>query len=143
MADLQSDRQVSEEIPDSVLRAYQRLDARPPNRQVCGYCGHESEVEHDPGRTILKCSECGTRIAFGSTMPKVYVTPHVDRRFLSVKFEPRRGGDVVEVTLDRQFWGDVAIEVLSVAAPALYRVVRTAIQKLQNLPGENPGPPST
>jgi len=52
----------------------------------CPACGHNSPYGNPKGH-VLRCSECGSRIAYGRAMPRVVVEPCEDRRFVSMRLE--------------------------------------------------------
>lgn len=53
---------------------------------TCPACQHTAPYR-DARREVVNCSECGSRIAFGVAMPRVFVEPCDDRRFVSVRFQ--------------------------------------------------------
>jgi hypothetical protein len=42
---------------------------------VCPKCRHVSGFDGDPANQILRCDECGTRIAFGVAQPRMTISP--------------------------------------------------------------------
>jgi hypothetical protein len=74
---------------------------------VCPSCAHSAPC---PGAMagVVHCSECESRIAFGVPMPRVFVEPHNDRRFVVMRFETWDKVDqswkpAYETVVDQQF----------------------------------------
>lgn len=91
-------------------------------RLKCGYCGTEDAVPDAPEKSIYTCDDCGARTAYGVSLPKVFILPHPDdRRFLVTRYDlgPERGD--ATFALDREFATKVALEVLSVTDPEMWK----------------------
>lgn len=121
----------------SIKAAFRRLDARPSYALTCGACGHSSPVPDDPDKSVYDCDQCGARTAFGSEQPRVTVGPHTDRRFLVARFVCGRGARAsdVSISLERDYAAAVALEILSVAAPAKHRAFCAMLAGARDVPG--------
>jgi hypothetical protein len=86
---------------------------------TCPSCGHTDDCEIDARHAVLTCTECKARIAFGALMPRVVIEPHVDRRFVTLRFQTAANGQVAltQHVLDREFAYAVAREIASITAP--------------------------
>lgn len=126
-------------IESSVERAIARLAARPDPALKCWSCGHEAPVAlGDPLKTEYRCDECGAVTAYGEPMPRVSIVPHVDRRFLVTRYEQGEGKPSVDIVLARGYATELAVEILSVTEPSLYRALETLFKA-----GRGPGPSET
>jgi hypothetical protein len=80
---------------------------------TCPGCGKVSPVNGDPAKLLIRCS-CGARVAYGTLMPKVVVSPHPeDARFCVVQTETK-DGQRVTITLDNDLWAQVAHNIASI-----------------------------
>jgi ribosomal protein L37AE/L43A len=122
-------------LENDVARAIARLEKDAGYPLTCPVCGHTDRAPLDPVQSVLTCDECGTRIAFGSESPKIFVTAHVDRRFLVSRFTTGKGDAPttdVSVILDREYATGYAMDLLSVSAPTVYRALGVALAALGN-----------
>jgi hypothetical protein len=77
-------------------------------RLSCRRCGHSDEAPEGILEGVASCDQCGARIAFGQTIPRILIEPTSDDRFVCVMF------DGVAVVLDREFGHLLGKELLSV-----------------------------
>jgi hypothetical protein len=128
-------------IDDDVAKAMARLDAKPDHVLTCGACGHQHAVPHDPTQSRYQCDQCGARTTFGVEMPRITITPHVDRRFAAIKFEQGRDEKKVDITitLERDYAAEFAMEVLSVCQPARFRAFQAMFTAAHDVPGLSTG----
>lgn len=77
---------------------------------TCLKCHHSAEVdtgdETDPTKLIYRCSECGSRCAYGELMPRLAVAPR-DSKWIVLHV------DGVRCKVDRDFAFDFARNILS------------------------------
>lgn len=68
----------------------------------CGRCGHEDVPRDEKGQlidaanTILRCDECGARIAYGVLSPRVMVNVSPDRTAIRISVD-----ESIDVMIDR------------------------------------------
>lgn len=97
---------------------------------TCPACGHQSADIRGgdaarqgvpPAKDIVKCGECGTRIAYGIVLPRVIVTPHPDDpRFVQIIFQDRRKDAKIgeaSITVDRGYGAAIATNLASICRP--------------------------
>lgn len=95
------------------------------HRLTCGGCGHDDAVPDDPAQSVYTCSECKAVTTFGTTMPKIRVMPHDDRRFIRLIFNWGHGDQAgeAEFTLARQYGTLLAGELFSVCDAAKWAAI--------------------
>jgi hypothetical protein len=128
-------------IDDDVAKAMARLDAKPDHILTCGACGHSHPVPHDPVQSRYQCDQCGARTTFGVEMPRITITPHVDRRFVVIHFAQGRDEKKVDVaiTLERDYAAEFVMETLSVCQPAKFRAFQAMFAAAHDVPGLSTG----
>lgn len=121
------------EIGSAVDRAIARLEAKADWSLECWSCGHAHKTPGDPLKNEYRCDQCGATTAFGTPMPKITITPHVDRRFLVSKFESGKGDGAVgvDIVMARGFAAEYALEILSVTEPSAYRAFVGVIKRMR------------
>lgn len=98
-------------IADAADAAIARLHAGPSGasttataRLGCRRCGHVDDAPIELLADVATCDQCGARIAFGRTMPRIIVEPTADPRFVCVSI------DGVLLILDRAYGSMVGRE---------------------------------
>lgn len=124
-------------VDDATLKAaFSRLEKRSFS-MTCGACGHSCPVPDDPEKSFYVCDECGASTRFGSEQPRVTVAPHVDRRFVSVRFVCGRKPRLHDITvnMERDYATAAALEILSVTAPGKHRALLAMLSAARDVPG--------
>jgi hypothetical protein len=91
----------------------------PGTTVICRACGHKDVYPGDALSGWLRCDECKAEYFAGVLRPKVTHMPHPsgDRRFLQQTIECQDDAGnrhKIALTLDRQFGGAIARDLLSV-----------------------------
>lgn len=84
---------------------------------TCGRCGQSAEYDGDASQEVLRCDDCGARIAFGVLMPRIVNEPHPNPRFITSRIETVVDGQPVSIalTLDKEFALMYARDIASIA----------------------------
>lgn len=121
----------------SIQRAFARLSSAQGYALTCGACGHSAPVRDDPEKSVYRCDECGAATCYGAEQPRVAVAPHADRRFVVLTVTQGRGArkNEVQLTFERRYAAGVALEVLSVVAPAQHAALLKMLSDGRDVPG--------
>jgi hypothetical protein len=97
---------------------------------TCGLCGHADTVPVDPDTAIYTCDQCGGRIAYGASMPRIVTNVHPeDGRFVVSHVTHGFGDKHVDLTLtlDKAYAAQFALDLLSVCDPAAVKALHAAV----------------
>jgi len=105
----------------------------PEGKFRCKRCGDEDVLPGPLEKILFHCDKCGTCYAFGSELARYTHQPHAeDRRFITQRVEHAGTGLEAKFALEKTYARSLALDLLSIADPALYAALTALEASLRN-----------